>query len=150
MIDLLGAAGAIDVGTILNSFNDDEIFWAHIWAQEHQARRAEESGKKLGRKIETYTNIMDLKGLSSAHRKCMRFTQLITQTDQCVVALLAAAFLLGASCFMGLDGMLCFGVQEVLPGAHGQAVHHQRPLVRVACASRPLLDLQRSSPDVFP
>lgn len=56
------------MGTILNTFNDDEIFWAHIWAQENQARRAKESGDKLGRVVETYTNIMDLKGADSSQR----------------------------------------------------------------------------------
>jgi hypothetical protein len=64
------------------TFTDDEIFWAHIWGQENQAKRAREQTKKLGRHIETFANILDLKGLGSAHRKVLKFTKAMTEADQ--------------------------------------------------------------------
>ena len=55
-------SGAITPEVILACCTDDELYWAHILGQEFQVRRTEEQTKKLGKVVETFTTIMDLKG----------------------------------------------------------------------------------------
>jgi len=74
-------SGSIHVDALLANCTDDEIFWAHVFSQENQCRRAREKSEELKRPIETFTMIMDLKGLTMNHKRLMRFTEVVSKFD---------------------------------------------------------------------
>jgi len=78
-------AGALDPYVLMSQFADNEILMSHVWGQEHQIRRCEESAAARGLpagSIERFTTLMDLKGMSMSHRACLKFTKKITEWDE--------------------------------------------------------------------
>ena len=53
----------------------------HLWEQENSAQRARESSVQLGRHVELFTQILDLKGLSSASQRALKFTKALFDID---------------------------------------------------------------------
>jgi hypothetical protein len=54
---------------------------AHIWQQEHSCARAAVSSANHGRRIELFTQVLDLKNLSSAHQRCLKYTKMLFAND---------------------------------------------------------------------
>jgi hypothetical protein len=71
----------VDVDRILSLFVDADLIDAHIWQQEHSCARAAVSSAKHGRRIELFTQVLDLKNLSSAHQRCLKYTKMLFAND---------------------------------------------------------------------
>ena len=74
-------SGGLHVDGMLSLFTDEDIMRAHVWQQEHSCARAMETSKRLGKKVENFTQILDLDGLSSAHQRAIKFTKEIVAKD---------------------------------------------------------------------
>lgn len=74
-------SGSAYVDPILGCCTDEDIIRSHIWQQENSVRRALAASKKHGRHIETFTQIVDVANLSSAHQRALKFTKDIFGTD---------------------------------------------------------------------
>jgi len=78
-------AGAIDPYLLMSQVSDNEILMSHVWGQENQIRRCDESSRARGLppgSIERFTTLMDLKGMTMTHRACLKFTKKITEWDE--------------------------------------------------------------------
>lgn len=69
------------IDAILSCFTDEDILHSHLWQQENSVRRAAEESKRTGKHIELFTQILDLKGLSSASQRALKYTKAIFGTD---------------------------------------------------------------------
>jgi hypothetical protein len=74
--------GSIDWPTVVNYLTNDELLYIHVWQFELAARKAEESSRKLGKQVETFTSIIDLTDLNLGHRKGLDYTRAFSTLDQ--------------------------------------------------------------------
>jgi hypothetical protein len=73
--------GRIVPQALLASTSDEDIMWAHVVEQETQVLNCAAQSKKLGRVVDRFVTLMDLKGLSSSHRSILKFTKTISFID---------------------------------------------------------------------
>ena len=63
-------------------FPMDDLIHRHAYHNEKQIRRAQENSVKLGREIETISEIHDMAGMGLAHRKSFGLLKRIAHIDQ--------------------------------------------------------------------
>lgn len=74
--------GMIPVDGMLSYFTDAEMLHAHIWGNEYSAMRAKQGSVRAGKTVDTFASILDLKGLTSSHKKLLDYAKLMTAVDQ--------------------------------------------------------------------
>lgn len=74
--------GIIDFETVYAHMSDEDLMRHHCWQMEMQIRRCEESSRRLGRTVDTFSSIIDLTGLSMNARKGVGLIRLMAAHDQ--------------------------------------------------------------------
>lgn len=73
--------GTMDVERLV-SFPVDDLIHRHAYHNEKQIRRAQENSIKLGREIETTSEIHDMSGMGLVHRKSLSLLRTAVHIDQ--------------------------------------------------------------------
>lgn len=74
--------GLIDFDTVYGHMSDEDLMRIHCWQMEMQIKRCEESSRRLGHTVDTFSTIIDLTGLSMAGRKGVGLIRLMAAHDQ--------------------------------------------------------------------
>ncbi len=74
--------GQINVDVLLSQFSDQEIVTTHIYQQETLMKAADLQSQKLKKTVDGIFIILDLEGLSLAHRAAVRFTEILNRMDE--------------------------------------------------------------------
>ena len=73
-------SGMVDAKTMM-SLNADDVVRRHIYHQEKQIRRTEESAKRAGKPLDNWCEIHDMLGLSLQHRQVLGLFQKVARID---------------------------------------------------------------------
>jgi hypothetical protein len=74
--------GDVDVDLLLHSLSDAELLQAHVWGMEYSIERARKSSAALGRRIDTFSTVVDMAGSGSSQKKLMNFAQMFATLDE--------------------------------------------------------------------
>ena len=77
-------AGRVNPELLLKYVTVDDMVQTHLWGQEYSFARAEEKSRELGRNIDQFVNVVDLQGLTMAHRSCLKYMRTIAALDASV------------------------------------------------------------------
>jgi len=74
-------SGHLHIDLLLTCATDEDVLNGHFFQQENSIQRCAEGAKRVGHRVETFTQIVDLEGLNMHHKAALKFTKALFEYD---------------------------------------------------------------------